>query len=275
MKIHATCLKCQAIIAVAPENAGKKARCPKCKGVIEIPNASPSQPRTAAPKNGGAADSPQRSRSEKKRQSEPPSGKAPSKNRDSHERPRPQSRVPAQRRRKESADDDLWAQPMSSYSSPAIEEHEYEAYGIAPRDRRDPGEFNPYAAPGSRGSRGNSGSSGQPGMTIPLILTAIGMGAGILLGGIGFAFPPAAYAGAAICGFIGFALWVWGGIKIQMNAFEVDLMTGFLNLLCGPYALYFLFSRWDINQNPFLINLLGYLMCVTAVGVRLIASYAN
>lgn len=60
-----------------------------------------------------------------------------------------------------------------------------------------------------------------------------------------------------------------------MNAFEVDLMTGFLNLLCGPYALYFLFSRWDINQNPFLINLLGYLMCVTAVGVRLIASYAN
>lgn len=50
MKIHATCLKCQAIIAVAPENAGKKARCPKCKGVIEIPNASPSQPRTAAAK---------------------------------------------------------------------------------------------------------------------------------------------------------------------------------------------------------------------------------
>ena len=275
MKIHATCSKCQATIAVAAENAGKRARCPKCKGAIEIPNADPSQPRTASPKNGGATDSPQRSRPEQRRQSEPPSGKSPSKNRDSHERPRQKNRAPAQRRRKESAEDDLWAQPLSSYSSPAIEEHEYEAYGIAPRDRGDRGEYNPYAAPGSRSGRRNSDSSGQPGMKIPLIMTAIGMGAGIILGAIGFAFPPAAYAGAAICWLIGCALSMWGGLKLLSNAFEDSPMTGFLYLICGPYAIYFLFSRWDINQKPFLINLLGSLVLLTAVGVSLITTHAN
>lgn len=275
MKIRATCLKCQAVIAVAPENAGKRARCPKCKGVIEIPNTSPSKPGAAVAKSGGAADSPQRSRAEKSGQSERPSRQAPSKLEDAHERPRQKSRAPARPRRKESAEDDLWAQPLSSYSSPAIEEHEYEAYGIAPRERRDRGEFNPYAAPGSRGGRGNSDSSGQPGMKIPLIMTAIGIGSGILLGGIGFAFPPAAYAGEAICWLIGGALSIWGGLKLLSNAFEDSPMTGFLYLICGPYAIYFLFSRWDINQNPFLINLLGSLVLLTAAGVGVIASYAN
>jgi hypothetical protein len=98
-------------------------------------------------------------------------------------------------------------------------------------------------------------------------MAAIGLGSAILFGAIGLAFPPAALAGAAIGGVIGFLLSLWGGLKILGNAFEDSPMTGFLYLMCGPYALYFLFSRWDINQHPFIINLLGTVVLLVSMAV--------
>ena len=62
-------------------------------------------------------------------------------------------------------------------------------------------------------------------------------------------------------------LSLWGGLKILSNAFEDSFGTGFLYLLCGPYALYFLFSRWEINQHPFFINLMGTLVLFVSMGV--------
>ncbi len=112
-------------------------------------------------------------------------------------------------------------------------------------------------------------------MKIPLIMSAIGMGAALLFGAIGFAFPPVALFGAAIAGLIGVVLSMWGGMKILMNAFEVGLTTGLLYIFFGPYAIYFLFSRWDINQNPFLINLLGTVVSITAVAVSFIGFRAG
>ena len=98
-------------------------------------------------------------------------------------------------------------------------------------------------------------------------MAAIGLGCAFVFGGIGFAFPPAALAGAAIGGVMGFLLSLWGGLKILSNAFEVSPLTGFLYLICGPYALYFLFSRWDINQHPFIINLLGTVVLIVSIAV--------
>ena len=263
MKIHVTCLKCQATMAVSAENAGRKARCPKCRAAIVIPDAIPDKLQTAVVRSGGSPES---------ARNHPPASatrKAAAVDRATQEQPRQRGKASPTRRRSASAEEDIWAQSLSSYTSPAIEEHEYEAYGIAPRERRG---HNPYSSPGS-GSRNES--SEPPGMKIPLIMSAIGMGVALLFGAIGFAFPPAALFGAAIAGLIGVVLSMWGGMKIVMNAFEVGLMTGMLYLFFGPYAIYFLFSRWDINQNPFLINLLGTAVSITAVAVSFIGFRAG
>jgi hypothetical protein len=251
MKIQATCQTCQARISVDSRNAGKKARCPKCREIIEIPNVDSSQQSTAVPDRGERPDSPRR------RPSRPSSSNSRSEGKDKGEESQRKSRPPAPRRRRESFEEDIWAQPLSSYSSPAIEEHEYEEYGIPQRERRIR-------------SAEDSDSSTQPGMKVPLIMAGIGLGSAILFGGIGFAFPPAAFAGTAISGLIGFVLSIWGGMKLLSNAFEDSPMTGFLYLICGPYAIYFLFSRWDINRNPFLINLLGSLVWLASFAVSAI-----
>ena len=278
MKIHATCPACQATIAVAAENAGKRARCPKCGGAISIPGAAASQappappgksppgkskpetspPGTSQPRSGGASGS---SRSD---QPEAPPRKARRANGGEAERPPAKGESAPQRRRKEPAADDVWAQPLSSYASPAIEEEHYEALGIPPKSGQNRGVYNPRT--GKR-EGGNQDGYTAPSYKIPLIMAAIGLGCALVFGGIGFAFPPAALAGAAIGGVIGFLLSLWGGLKILSNAFEDSPLTGFLYLICGPYALYFLFSRWDINQHPFIINLLGTVVLIVSIAV--------
>ena len=278
MKIHATCPACQATIAVAAENAGKRARCPKCGGAISIPGAAASQappappgksppgkskpetspPGTSQPRSGGSSGS---SRSD---QPEAPPRKARRAHEGEGERPPAKGQSTPQRRRKEPAADDVWAQPLSSYASPAIEEEHYEALGIAPKSGQNRGVYNPRT--GKR-EGGNQDGYTAPGYKVPLIMAAIGLGCAFVFGGIGFAFPPAALAGAAIGGVMGFLLSLWGGLKILSNAFEVSPLTGFLYLICGPYALYFLFSRWDINQHPFIINLLGTVVLIVSIAV--------
>ena len=276
MKIHATCPGCQATIAVGAENAGRRARCPKCGGAILIPGAAPSQSPTAPPGTSQPGKSkPQTSPSgtseprsgassglPRSDQSEAPPGKARRTN--EGERPPETGKSAPQRRRKEPAADDIWAQPLSSYSSPAIEEEHYEAFGIPPKRDQNRGKYNPRT--GKRDG-GADNSYTAPGYKIPLIMAAIGLGSAILFGAIGLAFPPAAFAGAGIGGVIGFLLMLWGGLKILGNAFEDSPVTGFLYLMCGPYALYFLFSRWEINQYPFFINLMGTLVFVVSMAV--------
>ncbi len=273
MKIHATCPGCQATIAVAAENAGKRARCPKCGGVISIPGAAPSQsppasPGKSPPQVSRSEQSPPRSgassNSPRSDQPEARPGKARRTNEGQGERPSEKGRPAPQRRRKEPAADDVWSQPLSSYSSPAIEEEHYEAFGIPPKRSQNRGEYNPHT--GQR-EVGTYNSYTAPSYKIPLIMAAIGLGSAILFGAVGLAFPPAAFAGAGIGGVIGFLLTLWGGLKILGNAFEDSPVTGFLYLMCGPYALYFLFSRWDVNQYPFFINLMGTLVFLVSMAV--------
>ncbi|MEJ7590812.1 MAG: hypothetical protein WKF77_04635 [Planctomycetaceae bacterium] len=273
MKIHATCPACQATIAVGAENAGRKARCPKCGGAILIPGAAASQSPPSPPGKSNPQASPSGtsqpqsgspSNSPRSDPAESPPRKARRTSEVQGERPPEKGKAPPPRRRKEPAADDIWAQPLSSYSSPAIEEEHYEAFGIPPKRSQNRGEYNPRT--GQR-EVGTYNSYTAPSYKIPLIMAAIGLGSALLFGGIGLAFPPAALAGMAIGGVIGFLLMAWGGFKILGNAFEDSPVTGFLYLLCGPYALYFLFSRWDVNQYPFFINLMGTLVFVVSMAV--------
>jgi len=246
MKIHATCPSCHTVLAVAAENAGKKARCRKCGAIISMPDAASSQPETqqtgtSQRKNGSKAESP--------RSNQP-------------ERPPRQDNATPQRRRKELDVEDVWNQALSSYSSPAIEEEDYEAYGIAPKSSRDRGENNPNSA-----WNWTYNSHSPPGLKMPLIMAAIGIGSALLFGAIGLAVPTMAFVGTAIGGLIGSALVMWVGIRMLKNAFEDAPLTGFLYLICAPYAIYFLFSRWDINQHPFMINLLGVIVWIASIAI--------
>ena len=261
MKIRATCSSCHTVLAVASENAGKKARCPKCSAIISIPYAAPSQPDTQQagkpqPQSGTRADSP------RSNQPEPPLGQDRRIKEGQRQRPPQKGKTTPPRRRKEPDVEDVWNQPLSSYSSPAIEEEDYEAYGIAPRGRRNRDEYNPYAA---HREVGTYNSYSPPSLKVPLIMAGIGIGSVLLFSAIGLAVPSAAFVGTAIGGLIGSALMMWGGIRLLMNAFEDDPITGVLYLMCGPYAIYFLVSRWSINQHPFLINLLGSLVWIIAM----------
>ncbi len=265
MKIQATCPTCQVAIAVAAEHAGKRVRCPKCSGAISIPGAAASQsppgppgkskPQasplgTSQPSSASASNSPRRD------QPEAPPGKARRTNEVPGERPPEKGKSAPQRRRQEPTGDDVWNQPLSSYSSPAIEEEHFDAFGIAPKSGHGQGERHSNA--GQR-KGGTSNMSSSPSLKIPLIMAAIGIGSAFLFAAIGLAFPPA-LIGLAIGGLVSAVLAIWGSIKFLMNAFEVAPMTGFLCFFCSPYALYFLVSRWDINKNAFLIYLLGCLV---------------
>ena len=228
-----------------------------------IPGAAPAQsppapPGKSEPRSGASSGSPRGD------QPESPPRKARRANEGEGELSPEKGRAAPQRRRKEPAADDIWAQPLSSYSSPAIEEEHYEAFGIPPKSSQNRGKYNPRT--GQR-DVGNHNSDTAPSYKIPLIMAAIGLGSAILFGAIGLAFPPVAFVGAGIGGLIGFLLTLWGGLKILSNAFEVSPMTGFLYLICGPYAIYFLFSRWDINQHPFIINLLGTVVLIVSMAV--------
>lgn len=272
MKIQATCPACQATIVVAAEHAGKRARCPKCGGVISIPGAAPSQSPPASPgkspsRSGASSGSPRGTESE----SPPRRARRANEGDDEGERSPEKDRVAPRRRRKEPAADDLWGQPLSSYSSPAIEEEHYEAFGIAGNRGQSRGKTNPRT--GKR-EGGNQGGYTAPGYKIPLIMAAIGLGSAILFGGIGLAFPPVAIVGITIGGTIGFIMLFWGGLRVLLNAFEVDVLTGILYILFWPYALYFLFSRWEINKHPFLIHLMGILVFFTSCLSYLIPNFA-
>ena len=256
MKIQVTCDFCKATIAVSAENAGKKARCPKCREIISIPLAesSPAPPQKPRRPSSSPETSPPEPPVRKARKS----GDAPPVDASQNHGAAPK------KRKKEPAPGDVLSQPLSSYSSPAIEEHEYELYGIEPKRGGGEGQQGPYR--GKREAGSNNGYT-PPGYKIPLIMAAVGLGSALVLGGIGLAVPPVGYAGAGIGGVIGFLLSLWGGLKILSNAFEDSFVTGFLYLLCGPYALYFLFSRWEINQHPFFINLMGTLVLFVSMGV--------
>lgn len=235
MNITAKCSSCQKVLSVGQEHAGKKIRCPACKGIVQLPKAklassskpSPESPQAPATKmkQRPPEDAAQVKRSPKKRPKRQPK-----------KRPRP-------------ASDDIWAAPLSSYSSPEIAEEDYEEYGLPPKKVREQ----------QNGQRDGSGSSSGGKGPILLCVIACGVIAVIaIIGGVvGKSSPDIGmfmtYPAVIIGGLLNFG----GSLKILGNAFEEDTMVGIMYLFVPFYALYFLFSRWDVNATAFLISLIG------------------
>jgi hypothetical protein len=163
----------------------------------------------------------------------------------------------ARRRKKsESTEEaDIWSQPLSSYSSPAIEEHEYEQLGIP---RRQPKKNE------------SENASSEVSLKGPLIFFAIGMITGLVSIGMAFTVPKAGlFVSYAALG-IGALLSVWGHWQIRELAFNESTMTGFLYLWFFPYTIYFIFSRFSETRTAFFAEFMGNIAAVTgAIGMAL------
>ncbi|MEZ6062830.1 MAG: hypothetical protein R3C19_21005 [Planctomycetaceae bacterium] len=245
MKITAACPSCEKTLSVGAEHAGKKIRCPACKSVVQLPQVA--RPAAAVSRAGSATTGGER------RSSRVASGANTGGQSAKPRRPRTAGRpaTDGKRRPRQAAaitPDNIWNQPLSSYSSPAIPEEEYEAYGIENRPRR--------RGPGGR-LVGDDWEPDPPEETYaPVLIFCLLFGViGIVGGVLTFSVPDA----GRILSFISLiplalasAFQHW---RIIGNAYEESTLCGFLCWAFGPYFLYYLVTRWDENRKPFLKSL--------------------
>ncbi len=236
-KIRLNCNNCNRSLSVGAEKAGKKLRCPDCQTVLTIPQPSA---------DGGENPVRRRKPAPAEESDDAPATSAPQ----SSSGP---SRKPArpQRKRNEAADpDDIWAQPLTSYSSPAIEEHEFEEFGIQRRQ------------PKSRQAEEESSGVSLKG---PIIICVVGLLIGLVSIGLAFAVPQfGLYLSYGAIG-IGVLLSVWGHWQIRELAFSESALTGFLYLWFFPYSIYFIFTRFGETKTAFFAQLLGNVVAIAGV----------
>lgn len=257
MNLTAVCSSCQKTLSADAQHAGKKIRCPGCKGVVQLPKALLASARKA----GSAADATRSEATAKAPAAKPPGKKRKPPEGDSEPRRRPvKKRARKKKARPARNDDDIWNAPLSSYSSPAIPEEEYEEYGVARPKRRT-------ETSRSEGRGGQSADGGKG----PLLICSIVCGITVLLAIVGALVGSSSPgAGQALCYpaiIVGGLLNLYGSLKILGNAFEEDAVVGLMYLFLPIYPLYFLATRWDVNATPFVISLIG----TAALAIGLVA----
>jgi len=237
-KIRLNCNNCNRPISVDPEKAGKKIRCPDCQTVLTIPQ----------PSTDGGENPPRRRKSAPAEESDDTTATSKPQ---SSSRPSRKPARPGQRKRSEAADpDNIWSQPLSSYSSPALEEHEFEEFGI---QRRQPK------------AREAEGVSSEISLTGPIIICVVGLLIGLVSIVLAFAVPQVGlYMSYAAIG-IGGLLSLWGHWQIRALAFSESSLTGFLYLWFFPYSMYFIFTRFSETKTAFFAQLLGNVVSIAGV----------
>lgn len=226
------------LISVDSEKAGKKIRCAGCQTVLTIP-----QTATGAgekPNHAHESADPQQPNAAIASSNQLPSSEA------SRQRRRPQRR----KRSDASNPDDVWAQPLSSYSSPALEDHEYEELGIR---RQQPKE------------RNADGDSTEVSLKGPIVICAAGLVIGLIAIGLAFAVPKIGlFMSYAVIG-VGALLSLWGHWQIRALAFRESSLTGFLYLWFFPYSMYFIFTRFSATKTAFFAQLLGNVVTIAGI----------
>ncbi len=230
MSIKTQCQSCSRTLSVPSKHAGKKIRCPGCQQGTRVPD----------PEGAGERVRPSRPA---KRRSSPPA------------QPGPKRRP---RRDEEYDPDDIWSRPIHSRGE-AIDEDDYDEFGIAPRKRkkdRDEGQ--------GQNSRGRSKprSAGDGNV---MMMAAIGCCVlSLILGVIAIAMKSsnAEVARAiAIAGVLfGGAVAAVGNWIMLSNAHEdgVGMMYRFVPF----YAFVYIFTNLDRNGRPFLANVGGVTSCI-------------
>ena len=235
-KIRLNCTNCSRSIGVAPDKAGRKIRCPDCQTVLTIPQ----------PSTDGSDNPPRRRKSASAEESDDATATS-----EPSSRPSRKPARPAQRKSSDAANpDDIWTQPLSSYSSPALEDHEFEELGI---QRRQPK------------VREGEGGSSEVSLTGPIIICAVGLLIGLVSIGLAFAVPQVGlYMSYSAIG-IGGLLSLWGHWQIRALAFSESSLTGFLYLWFFPYSMYFIFTRFSETKTAFFAQLLGNVVTIAGV----------
>ena len=155
-----------------------------------------------------------------------------------------------------SEDGDIFSGPIGSWGE-AIEEEDYETFGIERRHRRTSKEHGddrqrPYQPP-RRDQRPSRMGSIPPGYMITAGICGVAMLlslAGVAVGGTGVVF--------VILGtVIGSIVATVANIKILVNCFAEDIICGLLYLFLPFYFLYYLVTRWEENKELFIISLIG------------------
>lgn len=218
-RIRFSCTGCGRAIAVDAEKSGRKLRCPDCQAVISVPLESSENPapRKLSDEHSATADAPNQ---EKRR---PPRS--------------------TRKTQKSAYDDpnDIWSQPLSSYSSPAIQEEEYEQYGIAPKRQKVQQETN----------------NNEMTLKGPMVFFGVGAIVGIVAIALAFAVPAAGRITGFVAIGLGSLLSLIGHWKIRETAFEESTTCGFLYVWMPFYQPYYILSRFAYIKTPFLVSILG------------------
>jgi hypothetical protein len=237
-KIRLNCSNCERSISVDPEKAGKKIRCAGCQTVLTVP-----------PATAGVGEKP--TRRKKPADGEEPEAAVASPNQQLSSKASGKPARPQQRKRSDASNpDDIWSQPMSSYSSPAIEENEYEELGL---QRRQPK------------VRETDRASSEVSLKGPIVICVVGLLIGLVSIGLAFAVPKfGLYMSYGAIG-IGALLSLWGHWQIRALAFSESSLTGFLYLWFFPYSMYFIFTRFSETKTAFFAQLLGNVVAIAGI----------
>lgn len=247
-KIRFACTGCERALSADSEKVGKKLRCPDCQAVLTVPAESSSPAPNAA---GAVKRDPSQSKLSEvpKKPKKPPATETtavPSET-DGFEEP------PKRKRRKQSAAEDphdIWSQPLSSYSSPAIEEHEYEQLGIQPKHAK---------------VKEDANNSGEMTLKGPVVFFAVGMLVGIVSIALAFAAPSAGRITGFVAIGLGGLLSLIGHWKIRETAFEESSTCGFMYVWMPFYQPYYILSRFAHIKIPFLVSILGNIILFLGV----------
>jgi hypothetical protein len=154
------------------------------------------------------------------------------------------------KRRKAEDPDDIWSQPLSSYSSPAIEEHEYEQYGIpAKKPRLSDVEI----------------SSDEMTLKGPMIFFVIGLVIGIVSIVLAMSAPEAGRIVSFGAIGIGALISVVGHWKIRESAYAESTSCGLMFVWLPLYQPYYILSRFSQIKTPFLVTILGNIVAIVGV----------
>jgi hypothetical protein len=88
----------------------------------------------------------------------------------------------------------------------------------------------------------------------PFLLILLGGGGlGLILILLGLIVPAFGYLAMAV----GYMMSIVGGVWFLIIAFQDDVMSGILCLICGIYSLYYLVTHFEEEKQPFFLQLVG------------------
>lgn len=154
------------------------------------------------------------------------------------------------KRKKAEDPDDIWSTPMSSYSSPAIEEHEFEQYGIPPKRPR---------------SSDVEISTNEMTLKGPMIFFVIGLVIGVVSIVLALSAPEAGRIVSFGAIIIGALISVVGHWKIRETAYEESTSCGLMFVWLPLYQPYYIISRFSQIKIPFLVTILGNVDAIVGV----------